>query len=610
VSESSATGPQAAPSSHAPDARGEYTLRAEQSDAEAARWRGHERWLSILRLVVFVAIGVSGWLAFGSRAIGGIWTLPPALLFIALLIGHDRVIQLRRRAERTLRFFEAGLARIDGEWAGRGNRGEAYRDPAHPYADDLDVFGEASLFELLCTARTAAGEALLADWLRAPADAATIRRRQEAVRELAPNVRLRCDLSLLGEEIGARISSEMLVDWGVAESALPSRRLSIAAAWLTGLTGLSLLALILTEAGAFPLLFFLAAQSGFAWMMRSRVAHVLAGVAAPSEELGVLAGLLARFEAEPCTSPHLAELKRSLETGGTPPSRRIAQLGRLVDLMDARRNQFFAPIGALLLWGTQIALALERWRARCGPSLGPWVAAAAEVEALCALAGYAYEHPDDVFPEIVETGPVFEGEALGHPLLSPESCVRNDVALGGELRALMMSGSNMSGKSTLLRTVGCACVLGLAGAPVRAHRLRVSPLQVAASIRISDSLQQGASHFFAEITRLRLVVDLTERPLPVLFLLDEVLHGTNSHDRRIGADAVLRGLVERGALGIVTTHDLALAHISDDLAARIENVHFQDHIEEGQMRFDYRLRPGVVTKSNALELMRSVGLDV
>ena len=173
-----------------------------------------------------------------------------------------------------------------------------------------------------------------------------------------------------------------------------------------------------------------------------------------------------------------------------------------------------------------------------------------------------------------------------------------------------MSGSNMSGKSTMLRTVGCAAVLALAGGPVRATRLRLSPLQVGASIRISDSLRQGTSHFMAEIKRLRQIVDLTEGAWPVLFLLDEVLHGTNSHDRRIGADAVVRGLIERGAMGVVTTHDLALAEIADHAELGVDNVHFQDRIEDGQMIFDFRLREGVVERSNAVALMRSVGLDV
>jgi DNA mismatch repair ATPase MutS len=188
--------------------------------------------------------------------------------------------------------------------------------------------------------------------------------------------------------------------------------------------------------------------------------------------------------------------------------------------------------------------------------------------------------------------------------------VRNQVALGGDLRVLIVSGSNMSGKSTLLRTVGVNAVLAFAGAPVRARRLRLSPLALGASIRVTDSLQSGVSRFYAEITRLRKLVDLTAGPDPLLFLLDEFLHGTNSHDRQIGAGAIVRGLVERNAIGLVTTHDLALAHIADTLAPRAANVHFEDHLEAGKMTFDFTLRQGVVRKSNALELMRSIGLDV
>lgn len=592
------------------DPHSEYSRQLGRCQAEAGRWRRHEGRLSQLRLVIFFAGLALGWLAFGSHQIAAVWVLPPVIAFVALLIAHDRVIQLRRYADRTLDFFERGLARLEDRWAGAGNEGEKFRDPDHPYADDLDLFGRGSLFELICSARTSAGEALLASWLLEPGECESLRARQQAVAELAPRVELRRDLSLLGEEVGSQLSPTALVEWGTAESKLSWRGLRMLAGLASLLSVAGLLAWILTGAGAIPFLFFAALQGGLALALRSRVRHILAGVAAPGHDLVILSGLLRRIEEEPVSSSRLVELRAGLDTGGVPPSRRIAELRRLVDLLDARRNQFFAPIGALLLWSTQIALALERWREICGESLGSWIAAASEIEALCSLAGYAYEHPDDIFPEILEEGPIFAGRELGHPLIPSQSCIRNDVSLGEGRLALMMSGSNMSGKSTLLRTVGCCSVLALAGAPVRAASLRISPLQVAASIRISDSLQQGASHFFAEITRLRLVVDLSERSLPTLFLLDEVLHGTNSHDRRIGADAVVRGLIERGAIGIVTTHDLALTSIAEELAPQIENVHFEDHIEDGQMCFDYRLRPGVVTKSNAIALMRSVGLDV
>jgi DNA mismatch repair ATPase MutS len=351
-------------------------------------------------------------------------------------------------------------------------------------------------------------------------------------------------------------------------------------------------------------------QGGLAYALHARVAPILQGAQTPVESLARTASLLACLERERFESPLLARLARELESTGRPPSQELARLRVLVDRRDVRRNQFFAPIGALLLWGTHVAIALEAWRARCGPRLEVWIAAAAEIEALSALAGFAYEHPEACFPEIDDGGPCFEGSALGHPLIEPGRCVRNDLRLGSAPQALIVSGSNMSGKSTFLRTVGCNTVLALAGAPVCADALRLSPLRIAASIRIVDSLAEGQSHFMAEILRLRQVVEVSRGKPPALFLLDEILHGTNSHDRRIGAEAVIRGLVANGALGLVTTHDLALTQIVPESAGKLANVHFEDQLEAGAMHFDYRLKQGVVTKSNAVALMRSVGLDV
>jgi DNA mismatch repair ATPase MutS len=268
-----------------------------------------------------------------------------------------------------------------------------------------------------------------------------------------------------------------------------------------------------------------------------------------------------------------------------------------------------------VLWTTHLAFAVEAWRRHSGPVVRRWLTATGEMEALCSLASHAFEHPDDPFPEFVGEEALLEAEAIGHPLIERSRVVRNDVRMGGAgPRVLVVSGSNMSGKSTLLRTLGVNAVLAQAGAPVRARRLRMSPLAVGASIRVTDSLQGGVSRFYAEILRLRQILDATARPgpkgAPVLFLIDEFLHGTNSHDRLIGAEAVVRGLVERGAIGLITTHDLALADIAGELGERAANVHFEDHIEDGRMVFDYALRPGVVRKSNAIELMRSVGLEI
>jgi hypothetical protein len=322
----------------------------------------------------------------------------------------------------------------------------------------------------------------------------------------------------------------------------------------------------------------------------------------------MLAAVLDRFEREPVTSPLLAGLHKELVTGGRRPSQVVRRLRVLVDLFDSRRNQFFAPVALLTMWEVHCALAIEAWRARHGHSVDAWLAAVGQLEALCSLAGFAWEHPADVYPELDPPGTQFEAWALGHPLIPEVRCIRNDVAIGGATRVLIVSGSNMSGKSTLLRSVGTNVVLALAGAPVRARALRLSRLSVGATLRIRDSLQEGTSRFYAELVRLRDLVRIADGPVPLLFLLDEILHGTNSHDRRLGAAAVVSGLVERGAIGLVTTHDLALSEVTSDPAVRAANVHFEDRLEDGQMIFDYRVRPGVVRTSNELALMRTLGL--
>jgi DNA mismatch repair ATPase MutS len=340
------------------------------------------------------------------------------------------------------------------------------------------------------------------------------------------------------------------------------------------------------------------------------MAEVVAAVDKAAHELGLISEVLVLIEGERFQSPLLVSLRGSLAAEGAPPSRRLAQLKRLIEYLDSRDNVFVRVAEIFILWTPHLAVRVEQWRRRSGTAVRRWLAAVGEIEALASLASHAFEHPQDPFPEFSEESPLLEAVEIGHPLIPESKLVRNSVSLGGDLRLLVVSGSNMSGKSTLLRTLGVNVVLAQAGAPVRAARLRLSPLAVGASIRVNDSLQGGISRFYAEILRLRQILDQTAGARPVLFLIDEFLHGTNSHDRRIGAEALVRGLVERGAMGLITTHDLALAGIADTLGERARNVHFEDRIEDGKVLFDYRMQPGVVRKSNAIELMRSVGLEI
>src|SRR5208337_1880253 len=390
---------------------------------------------------------------------------------------------------------------------------------------------------------------------------------------------------------------------------LASKSLRFVAAGLAGLWLASLAVWMIWER-AYPALLVSAINLGFNLSYRRAAEVVVRAVQSAARDLGLLAGVLARLEAEQFAAPRLVELRQALQTEGWPPSRWIARLNRLMEYLDSSRNMFVAAIDLFVFWTLQCACAVESWRKRTGPAVRRWLATVGEFEALLSLGCYAYEHPADVFPEFVEPSPWFEAEGLAHPLLPGRDAVRNDACFGGGLRVLIISGPNMAGKSTFVRAVGANAVLAQCGAPVRARRLRLAPLAVGASICVLDSLQGGISRFYAEIRRLKQIVDLTQGPLAVLFLLDEFLQGTNSHDRRLGAEAMVRSLVERGAIGLVTTHDLALAEIAGGLGPRAANAHFEDRLEDGKLLFDYRLQAGIVKTSNALDLMRSIGLEV
>jgi MutS domain V len=586
----------------------EYTRRIEASVADAARQMGRFRQVGIVRLAM-IAIGlILAWRAFDG--LSAWWLIPPAVVFLTLALVQQRITEARRRCERVAALYRQGLARLDDRWAGSGSKGERFINSMHPYAEDLDLFGHGSLFELLSSARTRVGEDTLAQWLMAPASVEVIRDRQAALTELRPQLDLREDLALLGEGIHSGEDARALASWAAAPPWHVSGAMRLAALALA-LLSFTTLILWLAGFGALPFLIAVTVGQSFAFIFRTPVRRVITAVDGPGRDLELLSGVLARLERERFSSHRLVELRATLDVEGFPPSQQISRLKRLIELLDSRRNPLFAPIAALLLWPLQCSFAIERWRQSSGPAVARWLAAVGELEALSSLAGYSYEHPHDPFPELVDDEEYFEAKALGHPLIPESRSVPTNLLLSERLQSvLIVSGSNMSGKSTLLRTVGTNTVLALAGAPVRARSLRLSPFQVGASIRIQDSLQAGASRFYAEITRLRQIVELTKGTLPVIFLLDEILHGTNSHDRRIGAEAVVRGLVNRRAIGLITTHDLALTHIAEELGARAANVHFEDQLEDGQMTFDYLLRPGVVERSNALELMRSVGLEV
>ncbi len=587
----------------------EYRSRLAAREALAARFdRLHVR-MGNLRLLLFAAALLMIWLVGVRHLFSPWWLLVPVIAIVALGSYLDRLSGFRSTAERAAEFYRRGLARLGDRWAGTGESGERFRDPDHVYADDLDLFGKGSLFELLSTARTRMGEERLAEWLLAPGPIEDIRTRHEAISELREKLELREELAVLGEEARVGVHPQDLLKWAEARPALTHNRLRIVALVLAALAIAG--AVIWGVYGvATPFLAVVLIEGGIAYSLRHRLEQIRGSTENAFPDLQLLASLLARLEREHFASRSMCALGDKLVSHHVPASHAIARLKKIVDFIDSRDNLLIRVLDVPLMYTVQVSYAAEAWRREHGQAVRSWLDALAEMEALLSLAGYSYEHPADPLPEFVGGAGSYYGEGLGHPLIPASRCVCNDVQLVGATRVLLVSGSNMSGKSTLLRTVGINAVMAMAGAPVRARALRLTPLQVGATIRINDSLQLGSSRFYAEITRLRRIVDLAGGELPLLFLLDEVLQGTNSQDRRVGAEGLLRALVERGAMGLVTTHDLALAEITAALDGNLRNVHFQDYLEQGQMRFDYKLRDGVVAKSNGLELMRSIGLKV
>jgi hypothetical protein len=596
-----------------PDPLTEYRRRFQERDRACREAEGESALLADLRLAAGGLGLVIGVLALTPVRLSPWWLLIPLLVFAGLVLVHRRANRRAERARLACEHYDQGLRRLEHRWAGTGRSGIIPVPADHPFAIDLDLFGPGSLFELLCTARTETGAERLAEWLLEPAPPEEVARRQEGVRELSDRLDLREELTILAGGTTPDIPSGQLRRWAATRSGLtPSTRRRLRIGGLTG--SLLLLGGLFTwDLGAGPLIFWTALF--LAWGIDALARRRLAGVRADLERarmgLRALARLTDRIEAEAVGTPRLLALRAALTAEGRPASRAVARLDRLCGWLDSTRNMLFAPFAFLFFLPLHLTLAVEGWRRRCGPRVAGWLDALGDWEALEALSAYHWEHPDDPFPEPAEAGMVqLEADGLGHPLLDPAVCVRNEVHLTSPAPAcLLVSGSNMSGKSTLLRTVGINVVLARAGAPVRAHRMQLAPLRVGATIHIEDSLQDGRSRFYTEIERLHRITEAATRE-PLLFLLDEILHGTNSHDRRIGSAVVVRGLLEAGAIGLVTTHDLALAGIEEDLPGRVANVHFEDRLEDGRLVFDYRLRPGVVHRGNALELMRGLGFTV
>ena len=594
---------------HAASPSDEYKKRQHDRERQAANFDRLHRRIGDIRLLVVIAALTTAWFSLHRGAFTPWWLLVFPFVFLILVAVHTKILRKRGSAERAADFYRKGIARIEDRWTGNGQAGARADAHSSLYATDLDLFGSGSLFELLSLARTRMGEDTLAGWLLSPSPLAEILDRQAAVAELRSRLDLREDIAITGEDLKVGVHPKELAHWAEGSTQRTQRGLR----WVCLALAIAAVASIVvwTELGAkLPFFTVVFVEAVIAAIYRKQVAGILHSTGNALEDLKLLSSLLAKIEREQFDSPRLRILLFDLSSHDVAASHAIGRLRTIGEHIQSLENPVMRLLDIPLLYSVQTAYAADAWRKSHGKKVHAWLRVLGEIEALLSLSGYSYEHPADPFPEFLEGPPCFAATSIGHPLLPSAKCVRNDVSLCRETKIDIISGSNMSGKSTLLRAVGVNAVLAMAGAPVRASHMKLTPLQIGASILINDSLQEGSSRFYAEITRLRSICNLAEQRPPVLFLLDELLQGTNSQDRLIGAEGIVRSLLASGAIGLISTHDLALTRIGDQGDLRIHNLHLQDRIKDGKMVFDFKLQEGVVTRSNGIELMRLIGLKV
>jgi len=493
--------------------------------------------------------------------------------------------------------------------------GRNYVDPDHPFSTDLDLFGPRSVFHYVNRTTTVFGSECLSDWLRAhPGEDifSVCKARQEAVLELAGQIDLRQRVQAHGRQIKQSLQMPNAFPRLMAEPYLLLERRMMT--WVIHL----LPVLTLTTAGL--------TFSGLHWGIplglllvhaalnrRTRKsAHRIAILTSQNARVfKAYARIIREIEAAHFDNPLLKRIQDRLHADDRPASRHIRRISNLAAFFELRRSEILHPFfNTLFLWDLHCVLRLERWKSRFREAAADWLRILGEFESLSSFANLAFNHRDWTFPEIDPAGSFFKAESLGHFLIPPDERVCNDLHAEGAGSILIITGPNMAGKSTFLKTIGINMALGLAGAPVCARRCRLSPFKLYSSMKVNDSLDKRLSLFYAELQRLKMILDVIVEGGRVFYLLDEVLKGTNALDRQAGALALLRQLIKYSALGVVATHDLELTKLEEEAPSKIKNAHFDGAIEGDRLLFDYRLRPGKCTSFNALVLMRRIGIDI
>jgi hypothetical protein len=591
-----------------------YTERLTRARAELSTLdKASARIANARSLTFLVAVLSGGGTVFEKLPSWGWWAAAGFLVgFVLLARWHERVFRAERRARLMVELNQRGLARQAGQWRLFPGKGDRFADASHLYTPDLDVFGQGSLFQLLDETATRGGEEKLAGWLSSPASRQDATLRQGAVRELAPLVDFRNELGVEGRlAMKDKADASRFLAWAQGGPHLSKVRWARAFGFALPPVTLALFLSWRYDLLATPLFWAgLALQAAVVGLTFKPLGAFYELVSAGEGGFIRFAQVFAALESQKFTHPRLVALRAGLETGSVPVSQRFASFARLLSFAELKQSaQMHAIINVLFLWDLFWFFRLEAWRHENGPKVRGWFEALYEVDALGSLAGYRHDHPAHAFPELVDGGPRFEARALGHPLL--DNPITNDVSLPGPSSALVVTGSNMSGKTTLLRAMGLNAVMAQAGLPVCAQAMTSSELAVVTSMRVKDSLERGVSYFYAEVQRMKKVLDAAAAAKGrALFLVDELLLGTNTRERQVASREVVRLFLATGACGAVTTHDLSLTELAGQPGANVRNVHFQDQLTDGKMSFDYRLREGVVEGTNALRVLELAGIAI
>lgn len=604
-------------------ARRDAYAAAEQRIGSCDRWLTHARTAAFLVGAALLGIGwLGGHLQVCYMAGGGV-----LVGFFALVTYHEHLLRQLERYRLLRQINAQAIARLHRDWPNLPETAVELPDGRRAVSDDLDLFGHASLFHLLCTANTPMGRHVLRDWLLEPASPDAIRSRQQAVAEFAPRWELRETLNLEGRLLADRgKATEQFIDWAAGSPWLLARPwllwiCRLLPAGLIGVVAVTGLGLMDIQIAGMAVLALLTLNLLVSVLFLANVHDVFARL---STRTGKIRGYLTMFQlmySMPDSAGELDTVKRDATERGGGVLLRLRELSWIAGLASISHSALFfilvyLPLQLLLLYDFHVLNLLEIWQRNYGRYASDWFMALGKFEALASLAQLAHDHPDWAFPKVSAAADRFVARELGHPLLPTASCVANDVAVGPIGTFLLVTGSNMSGKSTLLRSIGVNAVLAEAGAPVCAAQLTMPPVVLATSMRVHDSLEFGVSFYMAELMRLKEVVDLAARierqsDRRLLYLLDEILQGTNSRERHIAVERVLHHLLRHGAIGAVSTHDLELA-TSPLLRELCQCVHFRETLHGADspqpMTFDYRLRPGVATTTNALKLLELVGL--